>query len=327
MRVAIHRVLVAILVSAAVVLSSGHADGQGKGDERLVRIAIVGDILFDRGVREQIERTGVDALLDGVAPLLSGADLALANLECPLSRRGLRAAKPFSFRGDPECASALARAGLDAVSLANNHSLDYGRGALVDTMTALESSGVVAVGAGMTRAEALEPRVFERNGIRIAVLGYCDLFIEGNTPRDDAPGVATGDPEALLRAIRSARESSQIVVLLIHWGVEYRDKPTDAQRDLARRAMAAGATVVAGAHPHVLQPIEQTGRALVAYSLGNFVFDQRRRDGSDSAILMVTVSATGVERFEAVPVVIHACRPAVAIGEDRERIARRLAPM
>lgn len=327
MRFAIHRALVALVAAAAVVLPIEHADGQATGDERLVRIAIVGDILFDRGVREQIERTGVDALFDGVAPLLSGADLALANLECPLSRRGLRAAKPFSFRGDPECAGVLARAGLDAVSLANNHSLDYGRGALVDTMTALESSGVAAVGAGMTRAEALEPRVFERNGIRIAVLGYCDLFIEGNTPRDDAPGVATGDPEALLRAIRSARQASHVVVLLIHWGVEYRDKPTEAQRELARRATAAGATVVAGAHPHVLQPVEQSGRTLVAYSLGNFVFDQRRRDGSDSAILMVTVSATGVDRFEAVPVVIDACRPAVATGEDRERIARRLAPV
>ena len=103
----------------------------------------------------------------------------------------------------------------------------------------------------------MRPRIFERNGLRVAVLAYCDLFIEGNTPREDAPGVATGDPDALLASVRSARASADAVVLLVHWGVEYRATPTEAQRELARRAVEAGATVVCGAHPHVLQPVER----------------------------------------------------------------------
>src|SRR4051812_839151 len=115
------------LVPSLATAPAARAHARG---ERRVVIAFAGDVLFDRGVRAALDERGADALFAGVAPILRGADLAFANLECPLSRRGLRAAKPFSFRGDPENAAALARASFDGVTLANNHTLDYGRGAL-----------------------------------------------------------------------------------------------------------------------------------------------------------------------------------------------------
>jgi poly-gamma-glutamate synthesis protein (capsule biosynthesis protein) len=306
-----------------LVASLAAAPGAPRHDRR-VTIAAVGDVLFDRGVREAIGRRGVDALFAATAPDLARADLAVCNLECPLSLRGLRAAKPFSFRGDPANAAALARAGFDAASLANNHTLDYGRAALLDTAAALEAAGVVAVGAGATRADAMRARIVVRNGLRVALLAYCQLFIEGTTPRADAPGVASGDETALVEAVREAAASADAVVVMVHWGAEYRDRPTEAQRDLARRLVAAGATFVAGAHPHVLQPVERIGSAVVAYSLGNFVFDQRRPDASDSAILFVTIGPSGVEAVEAIAVTIDDCRPEPASGEAAARIRRRL---
>ena len=296
----------------------------GARPERRVTIAAVGDVLFDRGVRDAIERRGVDALLAPTGAILARADLAVCNLECPLSTRGLRAAKPFSFRGEPASAGALARAGFDAASLANNHTLDYGRTALLDTAAALESAGIVAVGAGATRSEAMRARILERNGLRVALLAYCQLFIEGTTPRTDAPGVASGDEDALVASVRDAAAASDAVVVMVHWGAEYRARPTTAQRDLARRLVAAGATFVAGAHPHVLQPVERSGRSVVAYSLGNFVFDQRRPEARDSAILLVTVGERGVEAVDAVPVVIDDCTPAPAGAGDSARIRRSL---
>ena len=294
-------------------------------DARRVTVALAGDVLFDRGVRDAIAANGVDALLDGVAPILSAADLAVVNLECPLSRRGLRAAKPFSFRGDPTYAQALARAGVDAVSLANNHSLDYGRGALTDTVDAVRKAGMAPLGAGATRGEAMRPVVLEANGLRVAFVAYCDLFVEGTTPREDAPGIATGDRAALLAAVRGARANADVVVVFMHWGVEYRTRPTDDQRTLARELLAAGADAVVGAHPHVIQPLERVGAGVVAYSLGNFVFDQRN-DGADAVVLRLTLSAAGVEAVDVVPIRIDACRPAPASGADAERILRRLAP-
>jgi poly-gamma-glutamate capsule biosynthesis protein CapA/YwtB (metallophosphatase superfamily) len=311
----------ALLIVAALALVAWPAEAR---PDRRVVIAAVGDVLLDRGVRDAISRRGVDALFSGAAPEIARADLAVCNLECPLSRRGLRAAKPFSFRGDPEHAAALARAGFDAASLANNHTLDFGRTALLDTAAALEAAGVAAVGAGATREEAMRPRFVERNGLRIALLGYCQLFIEGTTPRADAPGVSAGDEEAFVASVRAAAARADAVVVLVHWGAEYRARPTAAQRDLARRLVDAGATFVAGAHPHVLQPVERSGGAVVAYSLGNFVFDQRREEASDTAVLLVTIGAAGVEAVDAVPMRIDDCRPAPATGEAAARIRRRL---
>lgn len=317
------RALVLLAVSCSVVSLGGPlADRQGPKDATVV-ISIVGDILLDRGVRTSLERRTLDELVANVSPMLRDADLAVGNLECPLTTRGLRSAKQFSFRGDPAHASSLARAGFDALSLANNHSLDYGRVALADTIAAVEGAGMVAVGAGTSRSAAMRARVVERNGLRIALLGYCAMFVEATTPRADAVTISEFDIETFLGEIRAARAVSDVVVVLPHWGREWSAKPTALQRELADRFLDAGATIVAGAHPHVLQPVERRGSRLVAWSLGNFVFDQKA-DGADTCVLRVTVGRDGVRAFEAVPVVIRDCAPMRVDGIDAVRIARRL---
>ena len=292
------------------------------GDTTVV-VAIVGDVLLDRGVRTALEQRSLDELLADVAPVLREADLAVGNLECVLSKRGLRSAKPFSFRGDPEHAAALARAGFDAMSLANNHTLDYGRVALSDTMAALEGAGIAAVGAGPSRAAAMRARIVERKGLRIALLGYCAMFVEATTPRADAVTISESDLEDFEKEIRAAKSVSDAVIVLPHWGREWSSLPNDTQKRLSERFLDAGATIVAGAHPHVLQPIERRGTRLVAWSLGNFVFDQRG-EGADSCVLRVTIGRDGVRGYDVVPIVIRECAPMRVEGVDAERIAARL---
>lgn len=292
-------------------------------DESTVVVAIVGDILLDRGVRASLERRSLDELLSDVAPSLREADLAVGNLECPLTTRGLRSAKPFSFRGDPIHATSLASAGFDALSLANNHSLDYGRVALSDTIASLESAGIAAIGAGPSRASAMRARVIERGGLRIALLGYCAMFVEATTPRADAVTISEYDLEEFLREIRAARSVSDVVIVLPHWGREWSAVPNDTQRGLAEQFIEAGATIVAGAHPHVLQPVERRGSSLIAWSLGNFVFDQRG-DGADSCVLRVTVGKGGVRSYDVVPVVIRDSAPMRVSGVEAERVLARL---
>ncbi len=286
-------------------------------------VAIVGDVLLDRGVKAALERRSLDELLSDVAPVLRDADIAVGNLECALSTRGLRSAKPFSFRGDPAHAASLARAGFDAMSLANNHSLDYGRVALSDTIAALESAGIAAIGAGPTRSAAMRARVIERKGVRIALLGYCAMYVEATTPRADAVTISEADLEAFLQEIRAARSVSDVVVVLPHWGREWSPLPNETQERLAAAFVEAGATIVAGAHPHVLQPIERRGASLIAWSLGNFVFDQRG-DGADSCVLRVTVGRGGVRGYDAVPVVIRESAPTRVDGVDAARVLARL---
>ncbi|MBK6316800.1 MAG: CapA family protein [Blastocatellia bacterium] len=210
--------IVAVVVIAASFSGLGSAAGEAGPDDAGVVIAIVGDVLLDRGVKAALERRTFDELLSDVAPVLRDADLAVGNLECALSKRGLRSAKPFSFRGDPAHAAALARAGFDAMSLANNHSLDYGRVALSDTITALEGAGIAAIGAGPSRAVAMQARVIERKGVRIALLGYCAMYVEATTPRADAVTISESDLEVFLQEIRAAKSVSDVVIVLPHWG-------------------------------------------------------------------------------------------------------------
>lgn len=320
--------IVAVAAIAASLGGLGIAAWETEGSRAVsndaeIVIAIVGDVLLDRGVKAALERRTLDELLSDVAPVLRDADLAVGNLECALSKRGLRSAKPFSFRGDPAHAAALARAGFDAMSLANNHSLDYGRVALSDTIAALEEAGIAAVGAGPSRAAAMRARVIERKGVRIALLGYCAMYVEATTPRADAVTISESDLEVFVQEIRAAKSVSDVVIVLPHWGREWSPLPNETQTRPAAAFIEAGATIVAGAHPHVLQPIERRGKGLIAWSLGNFVFDQRG-DGADSCVLRVTVGRKGVRGYDVVTVVIREGAPMRVDGVEAERVMARL---
>lgn len=298
-------------------------------------LAAVGDILLDRAVGEKIDRFGVEYPFQHVADILSSADIAFGNLECPLSEKGTKVIKPYVFQAKPRSVECLVKAGLDIVSLANNHTMDCGRTGLVETMETLQRAGICWCGAGNTREQAEAATVLEVKGIKVAFVGFCDFLPEGSFLRDDKPTIALASEERVRKAVAAARKKADVVVASFHWGVEFTSRPSERQMKLAHIAAKAGAHLVLGHHPHVLQGFEIISHpsspiphpALVAYSLGNFVFDQRRygQMTSNTVILRCTLNRRGVVRAEVVPIKIEECRPRPATEAEGETILTRLA--
>lgn len=247
-----------------------------------VRIVAVGDIMMHHDVQASARQAGggLQDLWTDVTPLLREADLAFANLETPVAPRTGEPGRPFQFNAPEGLPGALRASGFRVLAVANNHSYDQGRAGLEETLERLRSEGLVAVGAGRTRAEAEAPEIVAARGLKVAFLAFTALFNVDLNRRSGEPWVCPLDPDRAVAAVRGARDLADAVVVSLHWGVEYSHEPTPRQRDLAGRLAEAGADLILGHHPHVLQPvevIERNGhRTLVAYSLGNFVSNQDR---------------------------------------------------
>jgi poly-gamma-glutamate synthesis protein (capsule biosynthesis protein) len=275
-----------------------------------VTLVAVGDLMLGRTVGARLLSDGPGIVFDDqIAAVLAGADITVGNLECAVSEGGTPQAKGYTFRAPPPAVDALALGGFDVVSLANNHSLDYGATALSDTASALRGSGIQPVGAGENLATAQSPVIVERGGLRIAFVALVDVPAEGEgfsretwEARADRPGVAWADQNTVTSVVSQAALSADIVVVMLHFGLEYHADPSASQRELAHAAIAAGAALVVGSHPHLLQEVEEYGGGLIAYSLGNFVFDGFGGASNDSAILRVTFSGNRLNSWELVPV-------------------------
>ncbi|MCX6361992.1 MAG: CapA family protein [Armatimonadetes bacterium] len=265
-----------------------------------VTIAAAGDVMLDRGVAMRIRRRGVTYPWAKVRGILTAADIAFANLECPISDTAERTPKLFCFRAKPAYAGGLAWAGIRVVSLANNHTLDCGRRGLLHTMAWLRKQGIGWCGAGATLEEALEPHVVTVRGVRVAFVAFSRFAAETSMLDSTRPTVAYASEANVRAAVGRARRLADVVVASFHWGDEYSRRPNGAQRHLAQAAVEAGADLVLGHHPHVLQPAARhapgrTARpSLVAYSLGNFVFDARNTATVSTGVLTVTVGTAGV---------------------------------
>lgn len=274
-----------------------------------VTFMAVGDVLLDRGVAKKISANGRDWPFAKVSPILQSADITFCNLECPFSAKGVKVNKPFCFKADPANGKCLADVGFDIVSLANNHSLDCGRTGLVETMRCLDDLGIRFVGAGDTLNDSKLPVVVEQHGLRIAFLARNTLMPEGIWLREDAPGTAGLDESTICREIAQARTKADVVIVSLHWGIEYRQQSEEAQKVLARKMIDAGASLVLGHHPHTVQPIEEYHGGVIAYSLGNFLFDSPQQVCKKSMILKCRLSESGVSDVEVIPATISGYRP------------------
>jgi poly-gamma-glutamate capsule biosynthesis protein CapA/YwtB (metallophosphatase superfamily) len=299
-----------------------------------VRLIAVGDVMLARTIGRRIESDGPLAPWEGVVDTFAEADVVFANLECTISTRGTPANKSFTFRAPLAAADSVAAAGIDVVSLANNHAIDWGVPALRDTIAALDSRGVGHVGAGEDADQAHAPVIVEQNGLRIAFLAYVASLAErtGFVTRQwaagpDEPGLAIARPGLVARDVTAARAMADIVIVSLHGGRENRREPSKPQRNVAQAALEAGAALVLGHHPHVLQGYERADNTLVAYSLGNFVFDLFGARANDSVILDVTLTAAGVSEVRWIPVIVRNGFPHLAEGEDAERILGRIVEL
>ena len=274
----------------------GGAVAIGRLRVRPLVLAAVGDVNLGDGVGTAISAHGTRFPWLSVHGVLRRADLALANLECAISTRGSAVpGKEFTFRGKPASLRTAARyAGLDVVSVANNHALDFGRLAFHDTLANARRDGISPFGGGRNLAAARRPAIRRVGGLRIAFLGYSDVRPPGFDAGPSRSGTAPAFPGLIAADVRSARQTADVVVVYFHWGIERTFSPTARQRSLARVAFDAGAEVVIGAHPHVQQPIRRTRRRLVAWSLGNFVFGATTPGTERTGILRIRLGRRGV---------------------------------
>jgi poly-gamma-glutamate capsule biosynthesis protein CapA/YwtB (metallophosphatase superfamily) len=262
---------------------------------RPLRLSSVGDINLGDVPGANIATEGPRYPWTSAGHALERADIAFGNLESPVSRRGTPFDKLYNFRGTPAALRGLARhSGLDVLNLANNHSGDYGTVALMDTVRGIERLGLKAVGAGRNLRRALRPQIVERLGLRVAFVGFSEVAPVEFAATPDRPGTAWATPEAVTAAVHRARRRADVVVATFHWGVEKAAMESAAQQALAAAAAAAGAQLVIGAHPHVLQPLKRQGSALVAYSLGNFVFGAVSPETTATGILETDLTSEGV---------------------------------
>ena len=261
---------------------------------RPLRLASVGDINLGDVPGDAIAANGPSWPWQSAGRWLRDADIAFGNLESAVSERGTPFPKQFNFRGTPAALAGLRRhSGMDVLNLANNHVGDYGPEAMLDTVRGVEGLGMKAVGAGPQLRRALAPQVIERLGLRVGFVGFSNIAPVEFAASESGPGTAWATPEAVASAVQAARRSADIVVATFHWGIEKQTLESADQRALADVAVAAGAQLVIGAHPHSLQPVRRQGASLVAYSLGNFVFGAYSTDTSTTGILEVDLTAEG----------------------------------
>jgi hypothetical protein len=265
-----------------------------------VRVAWMGDVMLADGPGQVIAK-GRDPFA-GVAALLQGADLRVANLECVVAQGGKQLAKPWTFRAHPRTLAVLKRH-VDVVSLANNHSGDFGPAAFAEMLGRLDRAQLPYFGGGRDLRSAHRPRIIERQGLRIALLGYNEMFPRVFEAGDAHPGIAWADEEQIVADIRAARPLADVVIPYMHWGQEHDEQAHARQRALARRMIEAGADAVVGTHPHIRQDSEVIDGKPVIYSLGNFVFDGfSDADNNTGSLLWLTLSTKGVEDWRLQPV-------------------------
>lgn len=267
-----------------------------------VVINVVGDIMLSGKGGIVLERTGYDYPFAATVAVLKAGDLALGNLEAPIACGGAEFKnKRYRFKAAPKAAEALKRAGFTVLTLANNHMLDYGVGGLLETIYYLDKLGIKHSGAGNSLAEARREAMIDCNGHRIAFLSYSLTYPAQFFAASRRAGTAPGYPSYVQKDISRVRANADYVVVSFHWGKEGAALPKRYQVISARKAVEAGADLVIGHHPHVLQGIESYRNGLIFYSLGNFAFGSLSRSSDRSIIARITLDK-GIKEAELIPI-------------------------
>jgi len=250
-----------------------------------IRLISAGDISFQGRFSDNLSENP----LNDVGPFFRSADMVIANLESPFVDQSVDPVPgKCSLRGNKNWATILKQSGVGLVTLANNHMMDFGDQGLLSTIKALDDAGIIHVGAGRNRQAACSPIVIELSGKKMAFFGRSSVEVSSKCyAEDQSPGVAYLHEDELLDSIKEHRTTVDLIVVMLHWGIENYSYPSPSQRILAKKIIEAGADIILGHHPHVIQGEESIGNSLVSYSSGNFFFDEfvwsgLRSDGSET---------------------------------------------
>lgn len=274
-------------------------------------ITFTGDILLDRGVRQYVERRGIDYVFSPfVDSVFQSSNLVVANLECPATKIRQPVYKKYIFRGEPEWLSALKRHGITHLNLANNHSIDQGRAGLVDTKKNIEAAGMVPVGVGDDMWQAAQPVLLASSPRNVYLLTSLQMPLENFSYLPEKPSVSNEDMDSLIVRVRKLRQDEPqcFVIVSIHWGGEHTLKPSPQQRRQARQLIDAGADALICHHTHTLQTIEHYQGKPIYYSIGNFIFDQAKPVNTRACMVKLTITKES-SHAETIPVEIRKCVP------------------
>ncbi len=291
-------------------VAESETESEAQVADQPVKLVFSGDILLSDHVMNAYKNGGIRSVLDSqFQSVIDEADIFMANEEFPFSTRGTPAEdKQFTFRAAPSLIFVFKELGIDIVTLANNHAMDYGTDALLDTCDTLDKAGIARVGAGKNLDEAKAPVILEAQGKKIGFLGASRVIPVGSwNATATKPGMLTTyDPKILVDEIKKLRDQCDYLVVYVHWGIERNETPEDYQRSLGKQYIDAGADVVIGSHPHVLQGVEYYKGKPIVYSLGNFIFGSSipktallkvQWDGEDSQLTFVPgTSSAGYTR-------------------------------
>ncbi len=263
-----------------------------------------------------------------VSEILSAADISMVNLETAVTERGTPEPKEFHFRAPATAYTAAKAAGIDVITMANNHTLDYGRVGLTDTLAAAKAAGMPIVGAGENAAQAYAPWITEVKGVKIAFLGFSQIteLATSWAAKSDRSGLAMAWPnqDQAVAAVKAAKAKADVVVVDMHWGQEYNQCPIADQKTLAKKMADAGADIIIGSHVHVLQGDGWLGHTFVAYGMSNFVWWLNDAQSNDTGVMRVTLTGTKVTRTEFLPAYINRTtgQPDPVTGADATRITK-----
>jgi poly-gamma-glutamate capsule biosynthesis protein CapA/YwtB (metallophosphatase superfamily) len=288
-----------------IILITGCSSQDTRTNADEVTLMFVGDVLLgSEEMRDVIAEHGPDFPFIYISNITRSADILFGNLESPVSSNGEPILeKEHAFRADPKSVDGLVLAGFDILSLANNHILDYGQEASIDTIDILRENGIEPVGVTYDQSDPQKPVIMEKNGIKFGFLAYTDVFPDEFM--GTYPGPAQVVEEQLIKEIQYVKRKSDIVIVSFHWGDGVNFTPTERQKELAHLAINNGAKIVIGHHPHVVQRLETYNGGLIAYSLGNFVFNMDEPSSKRSVILIVTIKNKTIEDFDHIPVFIN----------------------
>lgn len=286
---------------------------------RPITIAVAGDT-YAQGVGSDVV-SGMGARLGPMSEVLGRADLAFLNLETAITHRGTAEPKAFTFRTGPEVLDGIALAGVDAVSMANNHGVDFGPEGLVDSLAARDAAPIPVVGIGRDAADAFSPAVFDVDGTSVALIGVSHVLDSSLqaawTASDSQPGMASAyERERFLAAVAAAVDAHDVVVVFLHWGTEGETCPTTRQLEMSDDLTAVGATAVVGGHAHRLIGGGYKGSTYVHYGLGNFGFGENSAAGARTGVLTMTIDGGRVVADEWTPGRISGGVPHPLVGEE-----------
>ena len=292
-------------------------------------IAAVGDLMLSAVAESTVVANGADYPYEGTRDVLMSADIAVANLEAPLTATGTRFVnKKYTFKVPPAFVTGIKNAGFDVVTLANNHIMDWGSEGLANTLAVLDSQQIAHCGAGVNRLKACEPVVMESCGFKVAFIGFSLTFPQEFWATRNRCGTCLATDSLLQQVITAAEADADVVVVNFHWGAEKWTSPKEYQIHFAHLAIDLGADLVLGHHPHVLQGLEVYKNRLIAYSLGNYAFGSRSQTARDSILLTVHVNPSGLVQAQVNPISVYNSlvryQPRLMQGPEKERVLSEL---